>query len=130
MYVFRMPVTGRVACPECGKHVAGSKLARHRKTHTNGTLYCTDCNFHTKSQADLNYHIARKHNPGGDNTFECAICHQTFNSYYPLQQHKATEHATTSRVQTNEVSVAVYVINLSVKRACNMIYFILGICGL
>ena len=39
-----------------------SNIERHKKICSAGTLYCTNCpNFSTKSQNDLNYHIAKKH---------------------------------------------------------------------
>ena len=46
-----------------GTQTTRKNIVRHRKRCSVGTLYCTQCpNFLTKSQIDLNYHIARKHN--------------------------------------------------------------------
>ena len=45
-----------------------------------GTLYCTQCpSFFTKSQSDLNYHIAKMRSaPKPDITFKCKLCYQEF----------------------------------------------------
>ena len=50
-------------------------------------------NFSTKSQNDLNYHIAKKHNgPKPDDTFKCKHSYQEFIGFYGLGQHRNTEH--------------------------------------
>ena len=45
-------------------------------------------NFSTKSQNDLNYHIAKKHSAQKlDVTFKCKLCYQEFPGFYALRQH-------------------------------------------
>ena len=64
-------------------------LARHKKSCSAGTLYCTQCpNFFTYSQNDLNYHIAKKHSaPKPDIIFKCKLCYQEFPGFCALRQH-------------------------------------------
>ena len=61
----QMPSSNRyekVTCENCGTQSTKLILARHKKSCSAGTLYCTQCpNFSTKSQNDLIYHIAKKH---------------------------------------------------------------------
>ena len=60
----------------CGTQQTKVNLARHKKSCSAGTLYYTQCpNFSTKSQNDLNYHMAKKHRaPKPDVTFKCKLC--------------------------------------------------------
>ena len=62
----------KVTCENCGTQTTKLSLERHKKSCSTGTLYCPHCpNFSTKSQNDLNYHIARKHGaPKPDITFK------------------------------------------------------------
>ena len=49
--------------------------------------------FSTKSQSDLNCHIAKKHSaPKLDVTFKCKLCYQKFPGFYDLPQHRNTQH--------------------------------------
>ena len=68
----------KVTCENCGTQTTKHNLARHRKSCSAGTLFCTQCpNFSTKSQNDLNYHIAKKHStPKPEVTFKCKLCYQ------------------------------------------------------
>ena len=51
----------KVSCENCGTSVTKKNLARHKKSCSAGTLYCSKCpNFFTKSKDDLIYHIAKK----------------------------------------------------------------------
>ena len=55
---------GKVTCDKCGNQFTKFNLARHKKSCSAGTLYWTQCpNFSSKSQIDLNYHIAKNHRP-------------------------------------------------------------------
>ena len=67
---------------------------RHKKSCSARTLYCSQCpNFFTKSQDDLNYHIAKKHsNPKPDITFKCKLCYAEFPGFFALPQHRNTQH--------------------------------------
>ena len=60
-------------CENCGTQTTKLIVARHMKRCSAGTLYCTQChNSSSKSQNDLNYHIAKKHSaPKLDVTFKC-----------------------------------------------------------
>ena len=50
----------KVTCENCGVQITKLNLARHMKSCSAGTLYCSKCpNFLTKSRDDLNYHIAK-----------------------------------------------------------------------
>ena len=52
----------KVTCGNCGTQTTRNNIVRHKKSCSAGTLYCTHCpNFSTKSQSNLNYHIAKKH---------------------------------------------------------------------
>ena len=65
-----------VTCEFCGTQTTKLVLARHKKSCSVGTLYCAQCpNFSTKSQNDVNYHIAKEHSaPNFDITFKCKLC--------------------------------------------------------
>ena len=69
--------------------------------------YCTHCpNFSTKSQNDLNYHIARKHSaPNPEVTFKCKLCYQEFPGFYALRQHRNTQHTMQIGSGTRDVDV-------------------------
>ena len=70
----------KVTCENCGTQITKHNFARHKKSCSVGTLYCTQClNFSTKSQNDLSYHIVKKHSaPKPDITFKCKLCYQEF----------------------------------------------------
>ena len=84
----------KVTCETCGTRTTKLNLARHNKSCSAGTLFCTQCpNFSTKSQDDFNYHIAKKHSaPNLDVTFKCKLCFQEFPGFYALRQHRNTQH--------------------------------------
>ena len=60
--IIEMPSLNRyekTTCENCGTQTTKLNLARHKKSCSAGTLYCTQCpKFSTKSQNDLIYHIA------------------------------------------------------------------------
>ena len=84
----------KVTCENCGTQTTKPNLARHKKRCSVGTMYCIQGpNFSTKSQNDLNYHIAKKYSaPKPDITFKCKLCFQEFPDFYALRQHKNTQH--------------------------------------
>ena len=95
--IIEMPSLNRymkVTCENCGTQTSKLNLARHKKSCSAGTLYCTNCrNFPTKTQSYLNYHIAKKHSaPKTDVPFKCKLCHQHFPGFYALGQHRNTQH--------------------------------------
>ena len=84
----------KITCENCGVQITKLNLARHKKSCSAGTLYCTQCpNFSNKSRDDLNYHIAKQHSAAGPSkTYKCNLCHAEFPGFYALRQHKNTQH--------------------------------------
>ena len=97
----------KVTCEKCGTQTKKLNLARHKKSRSADTLYCTQCpNFSAKSQNDLNYHIAKKQSvPKLDVTFECKLCFQEFPEIYALRQHRNTQHGMQIGSRTRDVDV-------------------------
>ena len=97
----------KVTCENCGTETTKLNLACHKKRCWVGTLYCTQCpNFSTKSQNDLNYHIAKKHsNSKPDISFKCKLCYAEFPGFYALRQHRNTQHGTQMGSGTRDVDV-------------------------
>ena len=96
-----------VACEDCGTQITKLNLARHKKSCSAGTFYCTQCpNFFTKSQSGLNYHTAKKHSAQKpDITFKCKLCYQEFPGFYALRQHRNTQHGMQIGSRTRDVAV-------------------------
>ena len=86
----------KVTCENCGTQITKPNLARHKKSCSGGTLYCTQCpNFSTIFQDDLNYHIAKEHSAQRPSiTWKCKLCYAEFPGFYVLRQHKNTQHGT------------------------------------
>ena len=86
----------KVTCENCGVLITKLNLARHKKSCSAGTLYCTQCpNFFKKSRDDLNYHSAKKHSvPRPSITYKCKLCHAEFTGFFAFAQHKNTQHGT------------------------------------
>ena len=84
----------KITCENCVTQTTRNNIVRHKKRCSVGTLYCTQCpNFCTKSQNDLNYHIAKKHSaPKLGVTFKCKLCFQEFPGYYAVRQHRNSQH--------------------------------------
>ena len=84
----------KITYENCGNQTTRNNIVRHKKRFSVGTLCCTQCpNFSTKSQNDLNYHIAKKHSaPKFDATFKCKLCYQDCPGFYALCQHRNTQH--------------------------------------
>ena len=97
----------KVTCENCGTQTTKLNLARHKKRCSVGTLYCTQCpNFSTKSQNDLDYHVAKKHSaPKPDVTFKCKLCYQEFPGSYALRQHRITQHGKPIGSRSRDVDV-------------------------
>ena len=97
----------KITCENCGNQTTRNNIVRHKKRCSVGTLYCTHCpNFSTKSQNDLNYHIARKHSaPKPEVTFKCKLCYQEFPGFYALRQHRNTQHTMQIGSGTRDVDV-------------------------
>ena len=97
----------KVTCENCGTQITKLNLARHKKSCFAGTLYCTQCSsFFTKSQKDLNYHIAKKHSATEpDVTFKCKLCYQEFPGFYASSQHRNTQHGMQIGSRTGDVDV-------------------------
>ena len=84
----------KVTCENCGVQITKYHLARHKKSCSAGTLYCSKCpNFFTESRDDLNYHIAKQHSAAGPSkSYKCNLCYAEFPGFYALRQHKNTQH--------------------------------------
>ena len=97
----------KVTCESRGTQTTKPDIARHKKSCSAGTLYCTQCpNFSTISQNDLNYHIAMKHSaPKPDVAFKCKLCYQDFPGFYALRQHRNTQHGKENGSALRDVDV-------------------------
>ena len=86
----------KVTCENCGVQITKFNIARHKKSCSAGTLYCSQCpNFSTLSRDDLNYHIAKQHSAAGPSkAYKCNLCYAEFPGFYALRQHKKTQHGT------------------------------------
>ena len=84
----------KTTCENCGTQTTRNNIVRHKKRCSVGTLYCTQGpNFSTKTQNDLNYHIAKKHSATRpDITFKCQLCLEEFPGCYVLRQHRNTQY--------------------------------------
>ena len=94
---FEMPSlnqNGKVTCDDFGTQTKKPILARHKKRRSAGTLYCTQCrNFSYISQADLNFHTAKKHSaPKPDSAIKCKFCYEAFLGFLALRQQKNSQH--------------------------------------
>ena len=97
----------KVTCENCCAQTTRSKIVRHKKRCSVGTLYCNQCiNFSTKSQNDKSNHIAKNHSaPKLDITFKCRLCYQEFAGFYALRQHRNTQHGMQIGSGTRDVDV-------------------------
>ena len=78
-------------------------LARHKKSCSAGTMYCTQSpTFSTKSINDPNYQFSKKYNaPKPNVTVKCEFFAHEFAGFYGLRQHKNTQHG--FRIKTTEI---------------------------
>ena len=97
----------KVTCENCVTQTTKLNLAHHKKGGSVGTLYCTQSpNFSTKSQIDLDYHIAKKHSaPKLDVTFKCKLCYAEFPGFYASRQHKNTQHGSQAAFGASNIDV-------------------------
>ena len=97
----------KVACEHCGTQVKRINLSRHKKGCSIGTLYCIQCpSSSTSSQDDLTYHVAKKHSvPRLSRTYKFKRCHAEFPGFYPLRQHKNTQHGTQTGFGVSNIDV-------------------------
>ena len=103
-----MPASDRnikITRDKCGTQTTKNNIVPHKTRCSAGTLYCTQCpTFSTTSQADLKYHIAKKHaKPQVKSTHKCKNCFQDFSGFYALRQHKTSNHG----IQMKSVEVDV-----------------------
>ena len=84
----------KITCDKSGTQTTKNNIVRHMTRCSAGKLYCSQCpNFSTTSQADLNYHIVKKHpTTWVKNTHKCKFCFKEFSGFYALRQHKTSEH--------------------------------------
>ena len=97
----------KVTCENCGTQTTKLNFTRHKKNCSAGTMYCSQCpSFSTKSQNDLDYHIAKKHSASKpDVTFKCKLCSQEFPAVYALLQHRNNQHGMQIGSRTRAVDV-------------------------
>ena len=97
----------KVTCEKCGTQTTKLSLARHKKRCSADILYCSQRpSFSSRSQKDMNYHIAKKHSvPKLDVTFKCKLCYQEFPEFYALRQHRNTQHVMQIGSGTKDVDV-------------------------
>ena len=97
----------KITCEFCGNQTTRNNIVRQKKRCSVETLYRSRCpNFSTKSQNDLNYHIAKKHSaPKPDITFKCKLCFQEFPGFYALRQLGNTQHTMQVGSGTRDVDV-------------------------
>ena len=74
----------------CSTQTTKFNRARHKKSHSAGTLYFIQCiSFSTKSQNDLNSHIVRMYRAQKlEVTFKCKLCYQELPGFYAVRQQK------------------------------------------
>ena len=107
-----------IKCEKCGVQTTKLNLARHKKRCSAGTLYCTQCpSFSTKSQNDLNYHIAKKESaPKLDVTLNFKFCYQELPGFYALRQHRNTQHGMQIGSRTRDVNLEQTVVDAEDQR--------------
>ena len=83
-----------VICENCDTQTTKLNYARPKKSCSVGTLFCTKCpKLSTTSQADLNYHIAKKHaRVQAKKNYECNFCLEEFCGFYALRKHRSSQH--------------------------------------
>ena len=97
----------RFNCKNCGTQTSENNLVRHKKRFSVGTLYCTKYpNFSTRSQADLNFHIAKKQSSSQPKTIhKCQLCHQVVAGFYSLRLHRQKVHNAQGVLESKNVDV-------------------------
>ena len=109
-FIVTMPALNRnekITCENCGTQFRKADSSRHKKRCTAGTLYCKQCpNFSTKSQADLNFHIAKKHSSTKPQQIhKCQRCDAVFSGFYSLRQHREKVHGAKRREESKIVNI-------------------------
>ena len=95
----------KASCENCGTQTTQFNLARHRKRCSVVSTICSSCtNFSTKSRAEMNYRLARKHSK--PTARKCKISDKDFNSFYKLPEQKRKEHGAWRGTGAQSVDVA------------------------
>ena len=93
----------KLSFPNYKKHYCTSQ---EEMFSLNSVLYPMSPIFSSKSQNDLNYHIAKKHSaPKFDVTFTCKLCYRKFPGFNTLRQHRNTQHGMQIGPGTRDVNV-------------------------
>ena len=72
----------KIVCDNCGKQYIRANAARHKKSCQGGTFSCPKCPNNFTSQAELSYHIAKKHGPPTPKQSTlCTLCWENLPSY-------------------------------------------------
>ena len=96
----------KVTCEICGTQTTGNNFVWHKKSCSAGTLYWTQCpKFSTKSQDDLNYHIAKSTAPRNlMSTSSVNFVIKRFQDF-TLYVNRSTQHAMQVRSRTRNVNL-------------------------
>ena len=89
----------KVTCENCGTQITKLNLARHKKSYSARTFYCTHCvNFFTESRAEKYSHIAKY-----------------VHGFYKWREHKRKEHGALRSSEGRNVDVAHVMGDVDVK---------------
>ena len=99
----------KVTCKNRGRQTTTPKLVRLKNRCSTGTIYCTKCpNVSTTSQADLKYHIPKKHpRVRSKNIHQCNICLDDFSGFCPLRKHRNSQHGIPIRTSNFDMNTPV-----------------------
>ena len=96
----------KFTCENCGTQTTKLNLARHKKSCSAGTLFCTQYPNFSKSQNDLKYPVAMMPSASKlDVTFKCKLWYQEFAGFYAIRQHRNTQHGLQIGSGTRDVDV-------------------------
>ena len=108
-----------IQCPKCAQMVLRRNLKRHINRNCPRKCPVESCQFAAKNQSDVDYHYARRHQPGPSDSselFVCAVCKETFHAYHALQRHKNERHGTSRRINQNvTVDLAAFTSNTNAQ---------------
>ena len=116
-------------CPTCAKSFDSKHFNRHVTRHQKDLLRCQECLlFVAKTQADLDYHTAKKHSTvTTDDVFTCALCSTQFPDYYVLREHKGSVHGVSIYPTiTSDPDLSIYSDNTEFQNELGRIKHLLG----
>ena len=78
--------------------------ARHRKSCVRGVISCSDCNYCTYNQQEMNFHTSKKHSKSTPKSTKCVSCEKKFPSCYSLQQHLKKDYGLKARKTSDSIA--------------------------